>query len=75
VVLWTPDEWSDQCHECTSKFSVVRRRHHCRSCGRVFCAKCRSQKIVIPRLNLKKPAKVCNTCFDQLYSEQPEEQH
>lgn len=74
VVLWTPDEWSDQCHECTSKFSVVRRRHHCRSCGRVFCAKCRSQKIVVPRLNLKKPSKVCNTCFDQLDTEQADDQ-
>jgi len=74
LVLWTPDEWSDQCYECTSKFSVVRRRHHCRSCGRVFCSKCRTQKITVPRLKQKKQVKVCNTCYDQLYSEQVDDQ-
>ena len=28
-------------------FSLVKRRHHCRSCGRVFCAKCSPNQVAI----------------------------
>ena len=30
---------------CGATFSLVRRRHHCRSCGRVFCAKCSPNQV------------------------------
>ena len=37
---WMPDDISLECYQCTSKFTSIRRRHHCRVCGQVFCSKC-----------------------------------
>ena len=37
---WLPDASAPTCAVCRAKFSVVRRRHHCRQCGRVVCATC-----------------------------------
>lgn len=32
---WVPDELAPQCMSCSASFTVVRRRHHCRNCGKV----------------------------------------
>jgi len=32
---WVPDELAPQCMACSASFTVVRRRHHCRNCGKV----------------------------------------
>lgn len=32
---WVPDSTCSQCSACRSPFTLLRRRHHCRSCGRV----------------------------------------
>eukprot|EP01062_Namystynia_karyoxenos_P038784 TRINITY_DN28170_c0_g1_i2.p1 TRINITY_DN28170_c0_g1~~TRINITY_DN28170_c0_g1_i2.p1 ORF type:complete len:658 (+),score=161.37 TRINITY_DN28170_c0_g1_i2:75-1976(+) len=39
-VVWIPDEDVLACMSCAKAFSVLRRRHHCRRCGKVFCAHC-----------------------------------
>lgn len=44
--LWVPDSMSDKCFNCKCSFSLFKRRHHCRLCGRVFCKKCVSVKAV-----------------------------
>lgn len=35
-------DWKDGtvCYGCRSAFSMLNRRHHCRSCGQIFCQKC-----------------------------------
>lgn len=38
------DEDHATCQECDAKFSTTKRRHHCRSCGRVLCYKCSPKK-------------------------------
>jgi hypothetical protein len=38
--LWVPDESVTACNVCRKEFSLLRRRHHCRMCGAVVCAKC-----------------------------------
>ena len=38
--LWMPDEVCLSCYGCQQKFTVIRRRHHCRICGQVFCSDC-----------------------------------
>lgn len=42
--LWVSDGDAAQCQndECAARFGMLRRRHHCRACGRVFCARCAS---------------------------------
>lgn len=38
--LWIPDADATSCLHCDSKFTVLKRRHHCRACGLVLCSKC-----------------------------------
>lgn len=42
------DDGSDVCLQCSSAFSLLVRRHHCRSCGGLFCSSCCSHWIAIP---------------------------
>lgn len=45
---WIPDERVQRCFSCNVQFSLLRRKHHCRSCGRIFCASCTSYREKIP---------------------------
>jgi len=47
--LWLPDAAAGACHECNASFSA-HRRHHCRSCQRVFCHACSSCAVSPHRL-------------------------
>ncbi|KAG5501439.1 hypothetical protein JKF63_03252 [Porcisia hertigi] len=38
--LWVDDKYALRCRGCGMKFTVFRRRHHCRRCGQVFCYEC-----------------------------------
>ncbi|XP_071441463.1 lateral signaling target protein 2 homolog isoform X2 [Hetaerina americana] len=60
---WVPDELAPRCMSCEAVFTVVRRRHHCRNCGKVFCARCSSNSVPLPRYGHVKPVRVCNRCF------------
>lgn len=42
---WMPDDISRECYECATRFSALRRRHHCRVCGQIFCSRCCSQRV------------------------------
>ena len=33
--IWVPDSVATHCMNCGVKFSVIKRRHHCRACGKV----------------------------------------
>ncbi|GAV47937.1 hypothetical protein ZYGR_0I02330 [Zygosaccharomyces rouxii] len=62
----TPADWvdSDVCMICSKKFSLFLRRHHCRSCGGVFCQDHSSNSIVLPDLGIYEPVRVCDDCFE-----------
>nr|XP_018906612.1 PREDICTED: lateral signaling target protein 2 homolog isoform X1 [Bemisia tabaci] len=60
---WVPDDLAPHCMACDASFTVVRRRHHCRNCGKVFCARCSSNSVPLPRYGHVKPVRVCNRCF------------
>ncbi|GMT07029.1 hypothetical protein PENTCL1PPCAC_29203 [Pristionchus entomophagus] len=62
-VRWVPDSDCDQCTACSSHFTVVRRRHHCRNCGRIFCHRCSAHSICIPELGYERKVRVCNLCY------------
>nr|AVV27010.1 Rheb2b [Prokinetoplastina sp.] len=62
---WIPDSSTRRCQHilCSRPFGLFTRRHHCRSCGRIFCARCTSYR----RDNVKGyPAdvavRVCRQC-------------
>ncbi|KAJ0412531.1 hypothetical protein ATCC90586_006898 [Pythium insidiosum] len=45
---WVQDDAVNACFKCHTLFSLLLRKHHCRACGRIFCASCSSQRVVIP---------------------------
>ena len=46
---WSDDASSDRCSACQRKFdAVLRRRHHCRLCGELFCGPCSDTRSLIP---------------------------
>ncbi|XP_059286492.1 1-phosphatidylinositol-3-phosphate 5-kinase FAB1B [Lycium ferocissimum] len=69
--FWMPDQSCRVCYECDSQFTVINRRHHCRLCGRIFCAKCASNTVPVPNEEPKagredgERIRVCNFCFKQ----------
>lgn len=69
--FWMPDQSCRVCYECDSQFTVFNRRHHCRICGRVFCAKCTANSVPAlsnePRSGREdwERIRVCNYCYKQ----------
>lgn len=59
---WQPDETAQVCCVCTSKFGGLKRRHHCRQCGRVVCNKCSNEKMLLPHYGFTEPERVCDPC-------------
>ena len=45
---WVPDWYVEACSGCKAAFTLVRRRHHCRQCGNIFCSKCSGMTAIIP---------------------------
>ncbi|XP_039415821.1 lateral signaling target protein 2 homolog isoform X1 [Corvus cornix cornix] len=60
---WVPDSTCCQCSACRSPFTLLRRRHHCRSCGKIFCARCSPNTAVLPHYGQTKPVRVCTHCY------------
>lgn len=69
--FWMPDSSCRVCYECDSQFTIFNRRHHCRLCGRVFCAKCTTNCVLTPSddhtcgLGDHDRIRVCKFCLHQ----------
>ncbi|XP_064630520.1 lateral signaling target protein 2 homolog isoform X2 [Lineus longissimus] len=61
--MWVPDSDSLLCTSCKMPFTLVRRRHHCRNCGKIFCSRCSPNLVPLPHFGHTKPVRVCNRCF------------
>uniref|UniRef100_A0A671MJF0 Zinc finger FYVE domain-containing protein 16-like n=1 Tax=Sinocyclocheilus anshuiensis TaxID=1608454 RepID=A0A671MJF0_9TELE len=57
---WVPDSEAPNCMNCEQKFTFTKRRHHCRACGKVYCANCCNRKCRLKYLD--KEARVCVIC-------------
>ena len=62
--VWVPDNAHKCCmiKRCSRKFNMLRRKHHCRSCGKVVCDACSQNRRILPHINKKKQLRVCDTC-------------
>ncbi|KAL7722684.1 Rho/RAC guanine nucleotide exchange factor [Entamoeba marina] len=49
--VFKPDSEALNCELCHIDFTFVRRRHHCRACGRCICGECSKWKMPIPPTN------------------------
>jgi len=58
--VWVPDDEVKACTVCTTKFTVINRRHHCRQCGQVVCANCSNNKRI---LKGQGKVRVCAECM------------
>jgi len=63
--VWLPDREAPHCMICGSQFSVIKRRHHCRNCGKIICSGCTKEHIV-RGFDPNKPELVCKFCYDML---------
>uniref|UniRef100_A0A1A7WYP1 Lateral signaling target protein 2 homolog n=1 Tax=Iconisemion striatum TaxID=60296 RepID=A0A1A7WYP1_9TELE len=72
---WVPDDACSSCIACKAPFTVIRRKHHCRSCGKIFCSRCSSHSAPLPRYGQVKPVRVCTHCYmfhvTPFYSDKP----
>lgn len=59
--FWVPDTDAPTCMICEMRFTMVKRRHHCRACGKVLCSTCCSDKACLPYMS-NKEARVCKPC-------------
>ncbi|XP_050447363.1 uncharacterized protein LOC126849491 isoform X2 [Cataglyphis hispanica] len=63
--FWVPDSDAPSCMLCDIKFTVLKRRHHCRACGKVLCNRCCNMKY---RLEYQGniDSRVCVPCYHLL---------
>jgi hypothetical protein len=62
---WKDENLVNKCAGCSSKFTIVKRKHHCRECGDVFCNSCSLHKNVIQGV-LKR---CCTSCYHRTVAE------
>ena len=79
-LLWVEDNNAPTCGICTKQFNMLRRRHHCRICGGVFCGTCSDHWSNIPdsitqvptitgiKLDVDRHTQVrmCDQCYDKV---------
>ncbi|ORY90347.1 armadillo-type protein [Syncephalastrum racemosum] len=65
--VWVNDIDVTNCSACSNPFGPLRRRHHCRHCGNIFCHECSSRSVPLPQLGYTKPVRVCKRCFEVAY--------
>lgn len=69
---WIPDAEANACMRCQLRFSLIKRRHHCRCCGLVLCSGCCSLKAKLAYMGGSLEARVCVECDEQLQDQEHE---
>lgn len=59
---WMPDSQQDKCSMCLESFGLLKRKHHCRSCGTIVCGQCSQHYLVLPQIG-PKAVRVCSKCY------------
>ncbi|KAJ0748874.1 putative chromatin regulator PHD family [Helianthus annuus] len=56
---WVID--ASHCQGCSSQFTFINRKHHCRRCGGLFCGSCTQQRMYL-RGQGESPVRICDPC-------------
>ncbi|XP_071691261.1 uncharacterized protein [Rutidosis leptorrhynchoides] len=56
---WVLD--ASHCQGCSSQFTFINRKHHCRRCGGLFCGSCTKQRMYL-RGQGESPVRICEPC-------------
>lgn len=59
----------NECFKCHSKFMApFSSRHHCRSCGEIYCKRCSRHKLkmTLPGKEYSSPTRCCDYCFSHM---------
>ncbi|XP_025718114.2 FYVE, RhoGEF and PH domain-containing protein 2 isoform X1 [Callorhinus ursinus] len=60
---WVRDKMVTMCMRCQEPFNALtRRRHHCRACGYVVCARCSDYRAEL-QYDDNRPSRVCFHCY------------
>jgi hypothetical protein len=81
---WKADSEKAACEKCNKPFSILRRKHHCRRCGGLFCDACSSKKADLAVALTEesrtgvgqhyataknvKKARVCDACYNDVFN-------
>ena len=61
------EDWQTEsqtnCDRCGTSFSLIKRKHVCRSCNKIVCQNCSSRQIHINNSPYNEPVRVCDDCF------------
>ena len=49
IHYWVKNDTVTHCYNCKKKFWFYLRKHHCRSCGRIFCCYCTEKTYKLPK--------------------------
>ncbi|XP_046965897.1 rab GTPase-binding effector protein 1 isoform X2 [Vanessa cardui] len=63
-VRWQHDEDVNECPACHTALPTVKKKVHCRHCGRIYCGACVSHSVASGPRGL--PARVCSVCLTLL---------
>lgn len=61
--FWMKDDTVKECFLCQTPFTAFRRKHHCRTCGCIFDAKC-TTVISGDRFGVNGSLRVCKRCLE-----------
>ena len=70
-----PDSACKECFLCGLKFTISRRKHHCRVCGQIFCSNCCYQMIDGRMLRVEGLLRVCNSCLHTVFTTEQSPRH
>ncbi|KAJ8530446.1 hypothetical protein ON010_g14466 [Phytophthora cinnamomi] len=66
---WIKDDLIEACVLCGVEFDLLKRKHHCRGCGLVFCGRCTAHFDRVVKFGLVEPVRLCNNCASTAQTE------
>jgi len=63
--LWEPEDLVTRCHGFSYPFWWFLRKHHCRSCGKIFCYACCSYSLLLGDYGYNGLVPACKFCYEK----------